>query len=120
MPVMPVHSMKIMKRQAAVDELLVAGGAYGAGLPVWVYRELREAHDRTTARWPAAPWMLARAFAKRMRCQKRVHLQGLCADARKREGFTLVVHACGVPEDDSRPAVVQIGEDRQLIDHNRQ
>ena len=31
-----------------------------------VFRELREAHDRTTARWPTAPWMLARAFAKRM------------------------------------------------------
>ena len=31
----------------------------------WVYRELRETHDRTTARWPTAPWMLARAFAKR-------------------------------------------------------
>ena len=27
-----------------------------------VFRELREAHDRTTARWPTAPWMLARAF----------------------------------------------------------
>ena len=35
-----------------------------------VYRELREAHDRTTARWPAAPWMLARASAKRMRSQE--------------------------------------------------
>ena len=34
-----------------------------------VYRELREAHDRTTARWPTAPWMLARASTKRMRCQ---------------------------------------------------
>ena len=33
-----------------------------------VYRELREAHDRTTARWPSAPWMLARASTKRMRC----------------------------------------------------
>ena len=31
------------------------------------YRELREAHDRTTARWPAAPWMLARAFAKHVK-----------------------------------------------------
>ena len=35
----------------------------------WVYRELRETHDRTTARWPAAPWMLPRASAKRVRCQ---------------------------------------------------
>ena len=35
------------------------------------YRELREAHDRTTARWPAAPWMPARAFAKQIkRCQE--------------------------------------------------
>ena len=34
----------------------------------WFFRELREAHDRTTARWPAAPWMLARAFAKQMLC----------------------------------------------------
>ena len=33
------------------------------------YRYLREAHDRTTARWPAAPWMLARASAKRMHSQ---------------------------------------------------
>ena len=31
------------------------------------YRELREAHDRTTARWPAAPWMLTRAFAKHVK-----------------------------------------------------
>ena len=37
------------------------------------YRELREAHDRTAARWPAAPWMLARAFAKRMLCQEGFH-----------------------------------------------
>ena len=27
-----------------------------------LYRDLREAHNRTTARWPAAPWMLARAL----------------------------------------------------------
>ena len=39
-----------------------------------VFRELREAHDRTTARWPAAPWMLARAFAKRIKhCQVDFH-----------------------------------------------
>ena len=25
-------------------------------------RDLREAHDRTTARWTSSPWMLARAF----------------------------------------------------------
>ena len=31
------------------------------------FRELRETHDRTTARWPAAPWMLARAFAKHVK-----------------------------------------------------
>ena len=35
-----------------------------------------------------------------------------------REACGLVVHACGVPEDDSRPAIVQIGEDRQLIDNS--
>ena len=34
-----------------------------------IFRELREAHDRTTARWPAAPWMLARAFAKHVKGQ---------------------------------------------------
>ena len=34
---------------------------------MWIFRELREAHDRTTARWPAAPWMLARAFAKHVK-----------------------------------------------------
>ena len=34
-------------------------------LPVWFYRELREAHDRTTARWPTAPWMQVRASTKR-------------------------------------------------------
>ena len=39
-------------------------------LPGGFYRDLREAHDRTTARWPAAPWMLTRAFAKRVRCQE--------------------------------------------------
>ena len=33
------------------------------------FRELRYTHDRTTARWPAAPWMLDRAFTKRMHCQ---------------------------------------------------
>ena len=34
------------------------------------FRYLREAHDRTTARWPTAPWMLARASAKRIKhCQ---------------------------------------------------
>ena len=27
------------------------------------------------------------------------------------EGGALVVHACGVPEDDSRPAVVQVSKD---------
>ena len=43
-------------------------GGCAAGLPV-CFRELREAHDRTTARWPTAPWMLARASAKRMHCQ---------------------------------------------------
>ena len=33
-------------------------------------RELRETHDRTPARWPTAPWMFARAFAKRNKyCQ---------------------------------------------------
>ena len=44
--------------------------ALRAGLRV-VFREQREAHDRTTARWPAAPWMLARAFAKHVKdCQR--------------------------------------------------
>ena len=38
-------------------------------MPEGVYRELREAHDRTTARWPTAPWMLARACtAKNVGC----------------------------------------------------
>ena len=39
-------------------------------MPESFYRYLREAHDRTTARWPAAPWMLARASAKRILCQE--------------------------------------------------
>ena len=37
---------------------------------MWIFRELREAHNRTTARWPAAPWMLARAFAKHVKDSK--------------------------------------------------
>ena len=68
------------------------------------YRELREAHDRTTARWPAAPWMLARASAKRSkhcqegfheshslaRCSKWAHLHFSSASASVQTGAPLI------------------------------
>ena len=60
-----------------------------------IFRNLREAHDRTTARWPTAPWMLARASAKRVisheshhlaRCSKWAHLHfsSACASMQTR------------------------------------
>ena len=62
------------------------------------YRELRETHDRTTARWPSAPWMLARASAKRVisheshdlaRCSKWAHLHFSSACASVQTGASL-------------------------------
>ena len=35
-----------------------------------LYRDLRETHDRTTARCSSSPWMPARASTKRVRCQE--------------------------------------------------
>ena len=62
-----MHQLRVRSQ----GSLLVASGQWAATPQRCQegYRELREAHDRTTARWPAAPWMLARASAKRMRCQ---------------------------------------------------
>ena len=65
------HQLRVRSQ----GSLLVASGQWAATPQRCQegYRELREAHDRTTARWPAAPWMLARASAKRMRCQCGFH-----------------------------------------------
>ncbi len=54
------------------------------------------------ARWPAAPWMLARASAKRMLCQR---------------GFSRVAQSCTLRRTGTYPCSVSV---RQRITANRQ
>ena len=84
---------KLRKKETTNKTNLHELSGFAAALPggcFAIFRNLREAHDRTTARWPTAPWMLARASAKRVisheshhlaRCSKWAHLHFSSASA---------------------------------------